>query len=183
MGLIDAPRSHRRLWLLAVAVVVAATVMAVLGQGVGADSADVNGTGLGGVGGSSPVGSGSVPAFYATISTTRIAALPRVQVHRSSDGAVTGTRLSPPGWRVREVSAAADDRTCLVAETGLGSCPGDRFFRFSVTGTGALFGLHQVAARADGLVEALAVSPDGTRVAFVSVCTTPIPSGSCVSLT
>jgi len=172
MRLIDVPgRPRRWLWLLTVAVVMAATATVVLGGSPRAIRPAATQAGIMSAG-SLPGGSGGVPRFYLTVSSNGTAAPPRVQVHRSRDAEVTGMLLSPPGWRIQEVSAAADDRTFVVAESGLGTCPADRFFRFSVMGTGALTGLRQVAALADGMVEALAVSPDGTRLAFVSVCTT-----------
>jgi hypothetical protein len=115
-----------------------------------------------------------LPAFYLTINSAALhTAPPQVEVHRSSDGTVTGTLLSPSGWRIQAISAAASDRTFFVAEgSGSGTCPTDRFLEFSVTGTGTLTGPHQVGVRATGMIGSLAASPDGTRLAYTTVCST-----------
>lgn len=120
-----------------------------------------------------------LPAFYLTINSgARHTAPPQVEVHRSSDGAVTGTLLSPSGWRIQAISAAASDRTFFVAEqSGSGTCPADRFLEFSVTGTGTLTGLHQAGGRVMGMIGSLAASPDGIRLAYTTVCSTPANPG------
>ena len=45
---------------------------------------------------------------------------PQVEVHRTSDDAVTGTLRSAPGWSIEGMSAAAGDRTFFVTETAVG---------------------------------------------------------------
>jgi hypothetical protein len=119
-----------------------------------------------------PSSSTGVPEFYVTLSWATHGD-EQVQVHRSSDGAVTGTLPAPSGGSMEAVSAASNDRTFFVAEqTGTGPCPADRFLEFSVTGTGMLTGLHQVGVRPKGMIGSLAASPDGTRLAYTTVCET-----------
>jgi hypothetical protein len=126
-------------------------------------------THFGATGPSAPTG---VPEFYVTL-TEATHGDEQVQVHRSSDGAVTGTLLAPSGWRMEAVSAASNDRTFFVAEQdGTGLCPANRFLGFSVTGTGTLTGLHQVGVRLTGMIGSLTASPDGTRLAYTTVCET-----------
>jgi hypothetical protein len=124
------------------------------------------------VGATHPGSATGVPGFYVTL-TEPTHGDEQVQVHRSSDGAVTGTLLAPSGWRMEAISAAASDRAFFVAEqSGTGLCPADRFVEFSVTGTGMLTGLHQVGVRVTGMIGSLAASPDGTRLAYITVCST-----------
>ncbi len=79
------------------------------------------------------------------------------------------------------MSAAAGDRTFFVAESAIGSngtgtCPTDRFLRFGVTGSGAITAPRLVGVQVKGMVFALSVSPDGTRLAYSTDCTTDVQS-------
>ncbi len=69
------------------------------------------------------------------------------------------------------------DRTFFVAESRPGLCPADRFVEFGVTGTGVPAGLRQVGVDASGMLGGLAASPDGTRLAYVTDCSTPANPG------
>jgi len=127
-------------------------------------------------GATQPSSTTGVPGFYLTLSG---GASPQVAVHRTSDGAVTSMLPSAPGWRIEVISAAADDRTFFVAESmegqnGTGTCPADRFLRFGVTSTGALTGQRGVDAHMhpSGTIGGLTASPDGTRLAYTTVCST-----------
>jgi hypothetical protein len=116
-----------------------------------------------------------IPAFYVTINYT---AASQIQVHKSSNGAVTGTLPAPPSqWRIGTILAAASDRTFFVAESGPGLCPVNRFLEFGITEAGVPAGLHQVGVDASGLLGSLAVSPDGTRLAYTTDCSTPANPG------
>jgi hypothetical protein len=155
-------RSRTDGWLVPAAA--AAAVAAVV-----AGSVFITGTHFGAT---QPGSTTGVPEFYVTLTETTHGD-EQVQVHRSSDGAVTGTLLAPSGWRIEAISAAAGDRAFFVAEqSGTGLCPADRFQEFSVTGTGLLTGLHQVGVRVTGMIGSLAASPDGTRLAYTTVCST-----------
>lgn len=126
-----------------------------------------------------PDASAGLPAFYVTINSgAGQTSAAQVEVRSSSDGAVTGTLLAPAGWRIQSVSAAASDRTFFVAEqSGSGTCPADRFLEFGVSGTGTLTGLHQAGGRVTGMIGSLAASPDGTRLAYTTVCSTQANPG------
>jgi hypothetical protein len=152
-----------RQWLLlfSTAAVVAATVTAVMVTTV-----------------TPAAGATGIPAFYVTINDGALhTAAPQVEVHNSSDGAVTGTLPAPARWRIESISAAASDRTFFVAESTPGLCPADRFLEFGVTDSGVPAGLHQVGVDASGMLGPLAASPDGTRLAYTTVCTTPANPG------
>jgi hypothetical protein len=128
--------------------------------------------------GTPAAGAAGLPAFYATVTDGALnTAAPQVEVHKSSDGAVTGTLPAPAQWRIESISAAASDRTFFVAESRPGLCPADRFLEFGVTDNGVPTGLHQVGVDASGLLGPLAASPDGTRLAYTTVCSTPANPG------
>jgi hypothetical protein len=113
------------------------------------------------------------PAFYLTLGT---GISPQVEVHRASDGAVTGTVPSTREWSITAMSATAGDRTFFVSETPVQNpakpnlCPANRFLRFDVTATGAVTGLRQAGRQVAGLNLQLAASPDGTRLAYWAYC-------------
>jgi hypothetical protein len=113
------------------------------------------------------------PAFYLTLGS---GISRQVDVHRTSDGAVTGTLTPTRGWILAGVSATAGDRTFFVSETPVQNdrkpnlCPANRFLRFSITATGAVTGLRQVGRQVNGLNLQLAASPDGTRLAYFAYC-------------
>jgi hypothetical protein len=119
---------------------------------------------------SSPPG---LPAFYLTVNG---APGQQVEVHKTSDGAVTGTLRATHGWYIGDVSATADDRVFFAAETPIANpghpdlCPANRFLRFGITAAGAVTGLRQVGAQANGMDLSLAASPDGTRLAYYTYC-------------
>ena len=64
-----------------------------------------------------------------------------------------------------------------MAESRQGLCPADRFLEFGVTDSGVPVGLHQVGVDASGMLGPLAASPDGARLAYTTVCTTPANPG------
>jgi hypothetical protein len=151
MRLSNSPgRRRRRLPLLVTAAVAAATVTVVLVTT-----------------GTAAIGATGVPSFYAAITAQQI------QVHATSNDAVTGAVSGPGrGWLLRQVSAAADDRTFFVAEaaTGPSLCPADKFLEFTVTSAGRITDLHQVGVQVKGMVEGMAASPGGTRLAYSTIC-------------
>lgn len=138
------------------------------------------------LGASQPSAPTGVPAFYLTMSSNS----PDIDVRSSSDGAITGTFNPSRAWAIEAISAAADNRTFIVAESavgsnGTGTCPVDRFLRFTVTSAGAIAGVRQVGAHVTGMMGGstgpIAVSPDGRRLAYFTICTTlanpsPVPA-------
>jgi hypothetical protein len=151
-------RRRRWLSLLSVTAVAATTVTAVLVTTV-----------------TPAIGATSLPAFYVTTnSNSQHTATLKVEVHRTSNGAVTGTIPAPSQWTIEGISAAANDRTFFLAEQHgqISSCPTDRFVEFSITSNGVPTGLHQVGSDATGMVGSLTASPDGSRLAYTTVCNT-----------
>lgn len=65
----------------------------------------------------------------------------------------------------------------MAEQSGSGTCPADRFLEFSVTGTGTPTGPPQAGVRATGMIGSLTASPDGTRLAYTTVCSTPANPG------
>jgi hypothetical protein len=106
-----------------------------------------------------------------------------VQVHRTSDGRVTGTMPAlPAGWiPARTVSVTADDRTFTIAAQTQTVCPSstptqNRFYQFKVTSAGHVTGLRAVGKPVTGEpVSQFAASPDGTQVAYAEQgCAAPL---------
>jgi WD40-like Beta Propeller Repeat len=124
-------------------------------------------------------GAGSaLPRFYVTTDVT--ARQIQLQVRRTSDCAITAVVSLPAGWLLAGgISATADDRTFFAAAFSAKSCPNQggtgqlsaasqetRFFRFSVNGQGRAGRLTVAGPPVSGLVGSIAVSPDGSRIAF-----------------
>jgi hypothetical protein len=120
----------------------------------------------------------ALPRFYVT---TDVAARQiQLQVRRTSDCAVTAVVSLPTGWLLTGgISAAADDRTFFAAAFSAKSCPVQagagaissaahetRFFRFTVNDQGRAGHLTVVGPPVSGIVGPIAVSPDGSRIAF-----------------
>jgi hypothetical protein len=120
----------------------------------------------------------ALPRFYVT---TDVAARQiQLQVRRTSDGAITAVVLLPAGWALTGgISATADDRTFFAAAFNATSCPAQagvggissaahqtRFFRFAVNDQGQAGPLTMVGPPVTGIVGPIAVSPDGSRIAF-----------------
>ena len=117
------------------------------------------------------------PRFYVT---TDVAARQiQLQVRRTSDCAITAVVSLPAGWLLTGgISATADDRTFFAAAFSAKSCPDQpgaialphatqtRFFRFAVNDQGRAGRLTMVGPPVSGIVGSVAVSPDGSRIAF-----------------
>jgi hypothetical protein len=120
----------------------------------------------------------ALPRFYVT---TDVAARQiQLQVRRTSDCAVTAVVPLPAGWLLTGgISAAANDRTFFAAAFSAKTCPVQtdagsissaeretRFFRFAVNDQGRAGRLTVVGPPVSGIVGPIAVSPDGSRIAF-----------------
>jgi len=127
------------------------------------------------------------PRFYVTIVSSGLTRdgleLMAVQVHRTSDGRVTGTMPAlPAGWILaRTVSVTADDRTFTIAAQTQTVCPSstptqNRFYQFNVTSAGHVTALRAVGKPVTGEpVSEFAASPDGTQVAYAEQgCPAPL---------
>jgi hypothetical protein len=119
----------------------------------------------------------AVPRFYVTTDVT--ARQIQLQVRRTSDCAITAVVPLPAGWLLTGgISATAGDRTFFAAAFSASRCPiqagaggisfahETRFFRFAVNGQGRAGRLTVVGPPVTGLVGPIAVSPDGSRIAF-----------------
>ena len=122
------------------------------------------------------------PLFYVT---TEVGARQiQLQVRRTSDGAITAVVPLPAGWLLTGgVSATADDRTFFAAAFTTKKCFAaheTRFFRFAVNDQGRAGRLTVVGPAVAGIVGPIAVSPDGSRIAFNAANGSFVgPGGSC----
>jgi hypothetical protein len=120
----------------------------------------------------------ALPRFYVT---TDVAAHQiQLQVRRTSDCAITAVVPLPAGWLLTGgISATANDRAFFAAAFSAKSCPTQggpssfpppahetRFFRFAVNDQGRAGRLTMVGPPVSGIVGPVAVSPDGSRIAF-----------------
>jgi hypothetical protein len=111
---------------------------------------------------SSYIRSGQIPRFYVTLTP------PDAVVHLTENGATLGTiRPSLPGGTVIAVTAAADDRTFVLAEQSQ-----DRtavaFYQVRLGSSGRPGALTRlpVSVAAGGTMTGVALSPDGTKIAI-----------------
>jgi len=121
------------------------------------------------------------PEFYltATYSLTGPNVL-QFQVRRTDGGAVTASRsisAANVGWG-GYLTAAAGDRAFFIAEypcTGT-AVPRTTFYRITITGSGRISGIAPAARSIRGMVTSLAVSSDGSQMAYnalTRVCAGP----------
>jgi hypothetical protein len=114
---------------------------------------------------------GPRPEFYLT--ATYPASGPNVlqfQVRRTDGGAVTGSTSIPGGnlgW-AGQLSVAAGDRAFYIGEYPCTrtATPRTTFYRITITGSGRISGITPAGRPVAGMVTTLAVSPDGSRMAY-----------------
>ncbi len=127
---------------------------------------------------------GPPPEFYLT--ATYPASGPNVlqfQVRRTDGGAVTASTSIPAGnmgWG-GYLSAAAGDRAFYIGEYQCirTAIPRTTFYRITITGSGRISGMAPAGRPVEGMVTTLAVSPDGSRMAYSALqhaCAVPATS-------
>jgi hypothetical protein len=162
---------HARGWLIPLAAAASVVVIAV-GAVAAAHLASPAGTRPAGARGGSPAAAQAPrPEYYLT--ATYPATGPNVlqfQVRRTDGGAVTSSRTisgANVGWG-GYITAAAGDRAFYFAkypciQTGI---PDTTFYRITITNSGRISGFAPVGRPVKGMVTTLAVSPDGSTMAY-----------------
>ena len=172
----EAPDVKRvRGWLLplaAAAGVVAIALGAVLVAHLGSPA----GTRSSGAGVTSPTAATATrPAFYLT--ATYPSSGPNVlvfQVRRTDGGAVASSRTisgANVGWG-GYLTAAASDRAFYFGKYACirsNAIPDTTFYRITITNAGKISGFAPVGRSVKGMVTTLAVSPDGSRMAYNAI--------------
>jgi hypothetical protein len=91
-------------------------------------------------------------------------------VHRTSDGAVTASIQLPAGV-LAEGPLPADGSDRAFYFSSFATCTTgpriSRFYRITITGSGRFSGIAPVGATFEGMADTLAVSPDGSQIAYV----------------
>ena len=107
----------------------------------------------------------ALPEFYMALDTNSNGSV--LAVHRTAGGAVTAS-IGVPGLRTGNIAADASDRAFFVASAQ--SCTTaptvSRFYRIMITVSGKISGLVKTGSPIQGTVADLAVSPDGSRIAY-----------------
>jgi hypothetical protein len=114
------------------------------------------------------------PEFYMT--ATYPASGPnvlRLQVRRTAGGAVTASTSIPAanmGWG-NNITAAASDRAFFIGYYPCRSTAAavTTFYRITVTGSGRISGIAAVGRPVQGMLTYLAVSPDGSQLAYTAL--------------
>lgn len=169
----DAPGRQRvkraRGWLLPLAAA-ASVVIIVLASVIVAHLASPAGT----QGATATTAQAPRPEFYMT--ATYPASGPNVlqlQVRRTAGGAVTASTSIPAanmGWG-GNITAAASDRAFFI---GYYPCRSTAvavttFYRITITGSGRISGIAAAGRPVQGMLTYLAVSPDGSRMAYTAL--------------
>ena len=127
---------------------------------------------------------GPRPEFYLTAMYP--ASSPNVlqfQVRRTDGGAVTASTSIPAGnvgWG-GYLTVAAGDRAFYIGEYKCiqTAIPRTTFYRITITGSGRISSMAPAGRPVEGMVTALAVSPDGSRMAYSALqhaCAVRMPS-------
>jgi hypothetical protein len=161
-------------WLIPLAAAASVVVIAVGAVAV-AHLASPAGTRPAGARGGSPVTPPPArPEYYLT--ATYPAAGPNVlqfQVRRTDGGAVTSSRTisgANVGWG-GYITAAASDRDFYFAKYPCiqTAIPDTTFYRITITNSGQISGFAPVGRPVKGMVTTLAISPDGSAMAYTAL--------------
>lgn len=114
--------------------------------------------------------SGGPPPFYVTEAQAKggDALANVIQVHRTSDGAVTGTVTAPAGWMLSGPVSAAADREFFAA-AARPDCQASRILRFTLTASGQVASSRLAGPTIKEWLESVAAAPGGSQVAFTGV--------------
>jgi hypothetical protein len=114
------------------------------------------------------------PPFYVTeVQAKGTSSLANViQVHRTSDGAVTGTVTAPAGWILSGPVSAATDREFFAAAAAP-DCQASRILRFTLTASGQVAGSQLAGPTIKEWLWSVAAAPGGSQVAFVGIPADP----------
>jgi hypothetical protein len=112
-----------------------------------------------------PPVTGAPPVYYAAMTAGS------VQIRSTATGKLTGTARVPSGWTAAAEAAASNGTTFFVAcnSTTIGGADQTKLYSFEITSSGQVTGFAPVK---DGTFDnaltgsAMAVSPDGSQVAF-----------------
>ena len=88
-----------------------------------------------------------------------------IQVHRTSDGAVTGTVTAPAGWILSGPVSAATDRE-FFAVAARPDCQASRILRFTLTASGQVASSQPAGPTIKEWLWSVAAAPGGSQVAF-----------------
>jgi hypothetical protein len=91
-----------------------------------------------------------------------------IQVHRTSDGAITGTVTAPAGWILSGPVSAATDREFFAA-TARPDCQASRILRFTLTASGQVASSQLAGPTIKEWLWSVAAAPGGSQVAFDGV--------------
>ena len=97
----------------------------------------------------------------------------QIQVRRTDGGAVTASTSIPAanmGWG-NNITAAANDRAFFIGHYPCRSTTAavTTFYRIAITGSGRISGIAPAARPVQGMLTYLAVSPDGSQMAYTAV--------------
>jgi hypothetical protein len=175
------PRSGRA-WLLPLAA--AAAVAAVLLASVLVTSNLGRPAGTGGRTPGTSQATAPLPEFYMVLGY--IGGTGTVEVRRTADGTVTGSEALPGhnGHWSDDLTAEASGRAFYIASSPACAWPSlkatsqARFYRITITGSGRISGIHPVGSPVPDLVSSLAVSPDGSQLAYTALSSCGSPGNS-----
>lgn len=171
-----------RTWLMPLAA--AAAVAAVLLASVVAAGNLGRSAGTGGGTPGTNQATAALPQFYLVLDYA--GGIGTVQVRRTADGTMTGSQALPGHdnhWS-DDLTAQASDRAFYIASSPGCAWPSRkatsqaRFYRITITGSGRISGIHPAGSPVRDLVSSLAVSPDGSQLAYTTLSSCGGPGSS-----
>jgi hypothetical protein len=133
----------------------------------------------GSTGGETTPGSGNAagpPEFYLVLASTNNNNDATLEVRRTSDGALTYSEPFPGSGARRYLTADASGHFYIATwPTCTQATPVTTFYQITISDSGRITGYHAVGSPIQGGVLSLAVSPDGSQMAYTML------TGSCQS--